>query len=237
MNPNIALAQGRRRISGTGWDLCRKHLGDNTMTYTYKLARRMAMLWVGRCTVGLVLLVVAFFVGWTLGAPLGASGAVPGINPGPLSIPNLELPPSLVQWLVVWFGSLAGHVFRFQGEFTGAKDFLRQVFPNRSMAFYARVDLWVSSTMGSVLGMIIIAPATPYTQLVTGLAWPFLVRGAIGAIKGIAGRGNGHDLPPPGPELHLAPVPRSTRGRKPAPKKSTRDVVLASNLGELPPAA
>jgi hypothetical protein len=138
---------------------------------------------------------------------------------------------------VVWFGSLASHVFRFQGEFMGARDFLRQVCPNRSLAFYARVDLWVSSTIGSVLGMIIIDPATPYTQIVTGLAWPILVRGAIGCIKGITGRGNGNDLPPPGPEPQLVPVPRRARSRKLAPAKSMTDTVLAPNLSQLPPAA
>jgi hypothetical protein len=207
------------------------------MTYTYKLARRMAILWVVRGGLGVVLLLLAFLVGWTPGAPLGVSGAGAGIRFSLFSIASFHVPPYLIHWLVVWFGSLASHVFRFQGEFTGAKDFLRQVFPNRSLAFYARLDLWVSSTMGSVLGMIIVDPATPYSQLVTGLAWPILVRGAIGAIKGITGRGSGNDLPPPGLKTQAVPVGRRVKGRKLAPTKSIPETRLNPKLSELPPAA
>jgi hypothetical protein len=76
-------------------------------------------------------------------------------------------------------------MFPFQREFQGSREFLRHMLPGRTALFYERTDFLVSCVMGSILGMLIVQPASVHTALATGLGWPFIIRFLLEGMKTI----------------------------------------------------
>jgi hypothetical protein len=85
--------------------------------------------------------------------------------------------------IIVGIGCAAGRVFPFQTEFQGSRAFLKHMFPGHTSLFYERADFFVSCALGSILGMLIVQPATVHTALATGLGWPFIVRFLVEGMK------------------------------------------------------
>jgi hypothetical protein len=98
------------------------------------------------------------------------------------------LATKLLYLIIVGIGCAAGRVFPFQREFQGSREFLEHMFPGRTLVFYERADFFVTCIMGSMLGMIIVQPASVHTALATGLGWPFIVRFLVEGMKTSGGK-------------------------------------------------
>ncbi|HEV7367352.1 MAG TPA: hypothetical protein VGN76_16015 [Gemmatimonadales bacterium] len=150
------------------------------MTYTFKLSRRLAVVFqVGAVAlVALVLVAVGFLLG-------SSSDTTPYLINGRSLAALLRSPiaTKIVYLIVVGIGCAAGRVFPFQREFQGSREFLEHMFPGRTLLFYERTDFFISCVLGSIMGMIIVQPTSIHTALATGLGWPFIVRFLIEGMK------------------------------------------------------
>ena len=146
------------------------------MTYTFKLSRRLAVVFLS-AAVALALLALGFLLGSssTTTLPLGFDRLA--------SLMHSRLATRIFYFLIVAIGCAAGRVFPFQRDFQGSRDFLKHMYPGRTSLFYQRTDFVVTCIMGSILGTLIVQPATVHTALATGLGWPFIVRVLLEGMK------------------------------------------------------
>jgi hypothetical protein len=149
------------------------------MTYTFKLSRRLAVvfLW-GAVALGALVLVA---VGFVIGSSLDTTPYL--ISDRFAAFLRSTVATKIVYLIVVAIGCAAGRVFPFQREFQGSREFLEHMFPGRKLVFYERADFFVTCVMGSILGMIIVQPTSIHTALATGLGWPFIVRVLVEGMK------------------------------------------------------
>jgi hypothetical protein len=155
------------------------------MTYMFKLSRRLAVVFLAGA---LALVLVA--VGYLLAS---FSDATPDlIRERFAALLKSGIATKIFYLIVVAIGCAAGRMFPFQREFQGSREFLEHMFPGRTPLFYERADFFVTCVMGSILGMLIVQPASVHAALVTGLGWPFIIRFLLEGMKTI-GRppGNG----------------------------------------------
>jgi hypothetical protein len=146
------------------------------MTYTFKLSRRLAVVFLS-AAVGLVLLALGFVLG-------SVSDSTPYLSgDGLAALLQSPLTTKIFYLLIVAIGCAAGRVFPFQREFQGSRDFLEHMYPGRAPLFYERADFLVSCILGSILGMLIVQPASVHAALATGLGWPFIVRFLVEGMK------------------------------------------------------
>jgi hypothetical protein len=144
------------------------------MTYTYKLSRRLAVIFVA--VVSALLLVAFGFLLGTFAHSLHFSSE--------RWVPLLHSAATRLFYLViVGIGCAAGRVFPFQREFEGSREFLEHMFPGHRPVFYDRWDFFLSCVLGAVLGMLIVQPTSVHTALATGLGWPFIVRFLLEGMK------------------------------------------------------
>jgi hypothetical protein len=141
------------------------------MTYTFKLSRRLAVVFL--CGVAAVVLLA---VGFLLGSSPDSIRYLRHTIDRLIALLHLPSPTWFLYLLVVAIGCAAGRVFPFQREFAGAREFLEHMFPGRTPVFYERTDFILSCALGSILGMLIVQPTSVHTALATGLGWPFIVR-------------------------------------------------------------
>lgn len=148
------------------------------MTYTFKLSRRLAVVILSG---GLALVLVAF------GFLLGSSDTVPQllnlIGGRFAALLRSGIATNIFYLIIVGIGCAAGRVFPFQQGFPGSRQFLKHMFPRRTALFYERGDFFISCVMGSILGMLIVQPASVHTALATGLGWPFIIRFLLEGMK------------------------------------------------------
>jgi hypothetical protein len=146
------------------------------MTYTFKLSRRLAVI---------ILAGVLAFVLVALGLLIGSfSESIPYlIRDRFAALLQSGIATQISYLIIVGIGCAAGRVFPFQQEFQGARTFLEHMFPARTPLFYDRADFLVSCVMGSILGMLIVQPASVHTALATGLGWPFIIRFLVEGMK------------------------------------------------------
>jgi len=164
------------------------------MTYTFKLSRRLAVLFL--CAVVAVVLVA---VGFLLGSSPDSTRYIPLLRAWLAALLHTQAATWTFQLIIVAIGCAAGRVFPFQREFAGAREFLEHMFPGRSLQFYERTDFFLSCALGSVLGMLIVQPASVHAALATGLGWPFIVRFLL---EGIKATGRPPEKGPPAGEQH-----------------------------------
>jgi hypothetical protein len=145
------------------------------MTYTFKLSRRLAVIFLGA-----VLAVVLVALGFLLGS---FSDSTPYLTSDRLAALLHSGIAKMFYLIIVGIGCAAGRVFPFQREFQGSREFLEHMFPGRTVLFYERTDFFVTCVMGSILGMLIVQPASVHTALATGLGWPFIVRFLVEGMK------------------------------------------------------
>jgi hypothetical protein len=146
------------------------------MTYTFKLSRRLAVIFLS-AAVGLVLLALGFLLG-------SVSETTHYLSSDWLAaFLKSPIPTKIFYLLIVAIGCAAGRVFPFQREFQGSRDFLEHMYPGRAPVFYERTDFLVTCIMGSILGMLIVQPDSVHTALATGLGWPFIVRFLVEGMK------------------------------------------------------
>lgn len=152
------------------------------MTYTFKLSRRLAVIFL--CAVVAVVLVA---IGFLLGSFPDSTRYLPLVTNRLAALLRSRAATWIFHLIIVAIGCAAGRVFPFQREFAGARDFLEHMFPGRTLQFYERSDFFLTCALGSVLGMLIVQPASVHTALATGLGWPFIVRFLLEGMK-ISGR-------------------------------------------------
>jgi hypothetical protein len=146
------------------------------VTYTFKLSRRLAVVFLAG-VVALGLLALGFFLG-------SLSDTTHHLISGWSAVVlQSTIATKIVYLIVVGIGCAAGRVFPFQREFQGSREFLEHMFPGRTDVYYERADFLLTSVMGSILGMLLVQPATIHTALATGLGWPFIVRFLIEGMK------------------------------------------------------
>jgi hypothetical protein len=146
------------------------------MTYTFKLSRRLAVIFLS-AAVALVLLALGFLIGSV------SDSTPPLIGDWLAPIPRSRIATKIFYFLIVAIGCAAGRVFPFQREFQGSREFLEHMYPGRPPLFYERADFLISCVMGSILGMLIVQPDSLHTALATGLGWPFIVRFLVEGMK------------------------------------------------------
>jgi hypothetical protein len=149
------------------------------MTYTFKLSRRLAIVFASGAVALIALVLVA--VGFFLGSSSGDTAF--HIRDRLALLLQSTAATKLVYLIVVGIGCAAGRVFPFQREFQGSREFLEHMFPARTVLFYERTDFLISCVLGSIMGMIIVQPTSIHTALATGLGWPFIVRFLIEGMK------------------------------------------------------
>lgn len=81
-------------------------------------------------------------------------------------------------------GSFAMYVFSLQRGFAGAVAFLRKMFPDHSQVFYDRLDFFLVTITGSVIGFILFDPQRVHQALVAGLGWVSAVNVVMNKIDG-----------------------------------------------------
>jgi hypothetical protein len=146
------------------------------MTYTFKLSRRLAVVILAG-----VFAVVLVGLGFLLGS---SSDTTPYfISDGFAALLQSRIATKIFYLLIVGIGCASGRVFPFQREFQGSREFLEHMFPDRPPLFYERADFFLSCSLGSILGMLIVQPASVHTALATGLGWPFIVRFLLEGMK------------------------------------------------------
>jgi hypothetical protein len=155
------------------------------MTYTFKLSRRLAIVFASGAVAIIALVLVA--VGFFLGSSSGDTAY--HLRHQLAAFLQSTAATRIVYLMVVGIGCAAGRVFPFQREFQGSREFLEHIFPGRPLLFYERADFFVTCVMGSILGMIIVQPASAHAALATGLGWPFIVRFLVEGMKTSGGRG------------------------------------------------
>ena len=146
------------------------------MTYTFKLSRRLAVMFL----LGAVALVLVA-IGFLLGSLSDVSPSL--INDWLAALRDSAVATKVVYLVIVGIGCAAGRVFPFQTEFQGSREFLEHMFPGRTQLFYERADFFITCVLGSILGMIIVQPASIHTALATGLGWPFIIRFLVEGMK------------------------------------------------------
>jgi hypothetical protein len=147
------------------------------MTYTFKLSRRLAVVFLS----GVLALVLV-----ALGILLGSfSETTPYFTSGRFAALLESIATRIFYLIIVGIGCAAGRVFPFQRGFQGSREFLEHMFPGRTVLFYERTDFFVSCILGSILGMLIVQPASVHTALATGLGWPFIIRFLLEGMKTI----------------------------------------------------
>jgi hypothetical protein len=149
------------------------------MTYTFKLSRRLAVVFLSGAVALVALVLVA--VGFLLGSSSDTTPYL--ISDRFAALLQSTLATKIVYLVVVGIGCAAGRVFPFQREFQGSREFLEHMFPGHTVVYYERADFFISCVMGSILGMIIVQPTSIHTALATGLGWPFIVRFLIEGMK------------------------------------------------------
>jgi hypothetical protein len=88
----------------------------------------------------------------------------------------MELNP---QWFVAAFGlpsvtalgCVTAYVYSEQKEIESSHQFLRRFFPDRSDAFYFRVDFFMTAVVGTCIGQILYQPRNTYQALAAGIGW------------------------------------------------------------------
>jgi hypothetical protein len=151
------------------------------MTYTFKLARRLALAYL----VGLLLVVLTGCSHPPI--PETTSQTAPWLTllgEGLTYVTAMGVWSKLGLLVAVWLGAVGGQFFAFQGDFEGAKRYLKTLFPGRTPTFHAWANFWVCTILGALLGMILFEPQTLPKAVMIGIGWPILVRLAMGAAVG-----------------------------------------------------
>jgi hypothetical protein len=130
------------------------------MTYTFKLAKRLAIC----LTIG-VLVLMALGLGLLIGSPVH------------------HLPPILQQWIVAALGSALVQIFSLHKGFGASLAWLKQMFPSRSEVFYFRWNFLLSWASGTIVGMLVMQPDDIHGALTAGLTWPFIIQRLVDKTK------------------------------------------------------
>ena len=140
------------------------------MTFTFKLSRRLAVIILSAVLLALALVGLGFLLGSL------SDGSSSYIRDRFAAVLRSGFTTKILYLIVVGIGCAAGRMFPFQRDFQGSREFLKHMFPGRTALFYERSDFFVSCLMGSILGMLIVQPASIHSALATGLGWPFIIR-------------------------------------------------------------
>ena len=75
-------------------------------------------------------------------------------------------------WFLTWIGAICGHVLSvYAKDFEGTIPFLKQIFPIKKKAFYARLNFLLLPIIGTLLAMIILEPTNLKSCIGAGLSW------------------------------------------------------------------
>jgi|SRR5712691_7037416 len=74
-------------------------------------------------------------------------------------------------YVVTLFGAAAVYVLKLHHDFEGSTAFFKKIFPGKSEKFYSRLDFFIVSLVGSVIGMIVFQPSNAIQALSAGFGW------------------------------------------------------------------
>lgn len=75
-------------------------------------------------------------------------------------------------FFLAWFGAISGHLLSlYSKDFQGTQPFLRKMFPNKTDAFYVRVDFILLPLIGTVLSITLLEPSNMKSAVFAGLSW------------------------------------------------------------------
>lgn len=77
----------------------------------------------------------------------------------------------MLYYLTTLFGAVAMYVFALNKGFEGAVPFLRRMLPGKRKVYYDRLDFFVTTIAGSVVGTICFAPQSSLQALAAGFGW------------------------------------------------------------------
>lgn len=71
-----------------------------------------------------------------------------------------------------WLGAICAHILSlYSSEFKGTIPFLKNIFPDRSNAFYFRLDFLVLPLIGALLAFVLLDPVSLKSSIFAGLSW------------------------------------------------------------------
>lgn len=77
---------------------------------------------------------------------------------------------------LTFFGSLLVPIFSPNGKSERTSvPFLRLIFPNKSEAFYNRIDICITVLVGTLLGFLVMHPTTTFGAIGAGAGWSTLL--------------------------------------------------------------
>jgi hypothetical protein len=82
-------------------------------------------------------------------------------------------------YLITLLGATSTYVFSLNKGFAGATSFLQRIFPGRSDAFYARLDFFLVTFIGSGIAFILFGPVDNPKAVMAGLGWVSAVNVAL----------------------------------------------------------
>ena len=78
---------------------------------------------------------------------------------------------AILMWLLTAFACAAMHIFSMVKGFEGSIPWLRRMWPERSDAFYHRVDFVMVVLIGSIIGYLLFRPEQIPHALTAGFGW------------------------------------------------------------------
>jgi hypothetical protein len=126
------------------------------MTYTFKLARRLAA------------------------SP--ESGVLPTISGGPATVESQDHRMGLLSgttWVAAVCGSAAGQMFSQPHGFAGSAVWLQQLFPHIDPQVCQQVNFLLSTVVGTLITMFVLKPSDPASAFQKAWYWP-TIAGRLG---------------------------------------------------------
>lgn len=78
---------------------------------------------------------------------------------------------TIVLYVVTLIGAAASYMFASHKGFAGAIQFLKNMFPGHEPVFYDRLDFFIVTFLGSIVGFILFGPDDKPHALMAGLGW------------------------------------------------------------------
>lgn len=71
-----------------------------------------------------------------------------------------------------WLGALCTHLLSlYSDDFNGTITFIKKLIPNKSDAFYFRIDFVILPIIGALLAYVLLEPSSLKSSIFAGISW------------------------------------------------------------------
>ncbi|HLO74627.1 hypothetical protein B0I03_101559 [Flavobacterium aquaticum] len=71
-----------------------------------------------------------------------------------------------------WLGALCTHLLSlYSDDFNGTIPFIKKLIPNKSEAFYFRIDFVILPVIGALLAYVLLEPSSLKSSIFAGISW------------------------------------------------------------------